>query len=57
MTIEWHVKLNDAYPPYPKTYTIDDANVVDLENYKGDALPHLSRGLHRAVYPLSNQAN
>lgn len=32
-----YVKSNDAYPSYPKTYTIDDANnVVDLENYKGD---------------------
>ena len=32
-----YVKLNDAYPSYPKTYTIDDDNnVVDLENYKGD---------------------
>ena len=32
-----YIKSNDAYPSYPKTYTIDDANnVVDLENYKGD---------------------
>lgn len=32
-----YVKSNDAYPSYPKTYTIDDANnVVDLENYIGD---------------------
>ena len=32
-----YVKSNDAYPSYPKTYTIDDANnVVDMENYKGD---------------------
>lgn len=32
-----YIKSNGAYPSYPKTYTIDDANnVVDLENYKGD---------------------
>lgn len=32
-----YIKSNDAYPSYPKTYTIDDANnVVDLENYIGD---------------------
>ena len=32
-----YIKSNDAYPSYPKTYTIDDANnVVDLENYKGE---------------------